>query len=82
MNKDLRWFKSSYSGTEGGACLEVALTWHKSTRSDFADATCAEVAACPHTVHVRDSKLGSRSARFAVTGASWTAFLAHARTGA
>ncbi|MFJ3757199.1 DUF397 domain-containing protein [Streptomyces sp. NPDC090080] len=82
MSGDLWWFKSSYSGTEGGNCLEVALTWHKSTRSDFADATCAEVAACPHTVHVRDSKLGSRSARFAVTGASWTAFLAHARTGA
>ncbi|MBC9717103.1 DUF397 domain-containing protein [Streptomyces sp. TRM66268-LWL] len=26
MNTELEWFKSSYSGTEGGDCLEVALT--------------------------------------------------------
>lgn len=25
MNIELAWFKSSYSGTEGGACVEVAL---------------------------------------------------------
>ncbi|MGY0486126.1 DUF397 domain-containing protein [Streptomyces sp. WG-D5] len=24
MNADLAWFKSSYSGAEGGQCLEVA----------------------------------------------------------
>jgi hypothetical protein len=24
MSGDLHWFKSSYSGTEGGNCLEVA----------------------------------------------------------
>ncbi|MFE7559489.1 DUF397 domain-containing protein [Kitasatospora sp. NPDC057500] len=24
MNSDLVWFKSSYSGGEGGACVEVA----------------------------------------------------------
>ncbi|MGW0831185.1 DUF397 domain-containing protein [Streptomyces prunicolor] len=24
MNGDLAWFKSSYSGSEGGDCLEVA----------------------------------------------------------
>ncbi|MBW8799276.1 MAG: DUF397 domain-containing protein [Streptomyces sp.] len=82
MSGDLRWFKSSYSGTEGGNCLEVALAWRKSTHSDFEDASCIEVAACPHTIHVRDSKLGPRSPRFAVTEASWSAFLAHARTGA
>ncbi|MER7838843.1 DUF397 domain-containing protein [Streptomyces sp. NPDC096040] len=76
MNGDLWWFKSSHSGTEGGNCLEVALAWRKSTHSDFEDASCS------HTIHVRDSKLGSRSPRFAVTPASWTAFLAHARTGA
>jgi hypothetical protein len=26
MNTVLEWFKSSYSGSEGGACLEVAVT--------------------------------------------------------
>ncbi|MBQ1091541.1 DUF397 domain-containing protein [Streptomyces sp. B93] len=25
MNDKLRWFKSSYSDSEGGACVEVAL---------------------------------------------------------
>ncbi|GAA0325734.1 DUF397 domain-containing protein [Streptomyces polychromogenes] len=26
MSTELTWFKSSYSGSEGGACLEVATT--------------------------------------------------------
>lgn len=26
MSTDLHWFKSSYSGGQGGECLEVALT--------------------------------------------------------
>ncbi|MFF2750417.1 DUF397 domain-containing protein [Kitasatospora sp. NPDC058048] len=26
MNTELAWFKSSHSGTEGGACVEVAST--------------------------------------------------------
>jgi hypothetical protein len=25
MTADLKWFKSSYSGSQGGECLEVAL---------------------------------------------------------
>ncbi|GAA2596277.1 hypothetical protein GCM10009863_07020 [Streptomyces axinellae] len=28
---DLAWFKSSYSGEEGGNCLEVAYDWYKSS---------------------------------------------------
>ncbi|MFG2905697.1 DUF397 domain-containing protein [Kitasatospora sp. NPDC048286] len=26
MSRELVWFKSSHSGSEGGACVEVALT--------------------------------------------------------
>ncbi|MGW1173234.1 DUF397 domain-containing protein [Kitasatospora sp. NPDC002543] len=26
MSTELVWFKSSHSGTEGGACVEIALT--------------------------------------------------------
>ncbi|GAA2971868.1 DUF397 domain-containing protein [Streptomyces lactacystinicus] len=26
MNRELVWFKSSHSGSEGGACIEVAST--------------------------------------------------------
>ncbi|WP_438828010.1 DUF397 domain-containing protein [Streptomyces tropicalis] len=43
------------------------------------DETVNEVAPCPHTVHVRDSKPGPQGSRFAVAGAAWTAFVAHAR---
>jgi hypothetical protein len=82
MSRDLQWFKSSYSGTEGGNCLEVALDWRKSSHSSDYTGNCVEVAPCPHTIHVRDSKLGSQSPRFAVAGAAWTAFVAYARTGA
>ncbi|MFV0134125.1 DUF397 domain-containing protein [Streptomyces sp. HMX87] len=82
MNRDLQWVKSTYSGTEGGNCLEVALDWRKSSHSDDQGGACLEVAACPHTVHVRDSKLGARSPRFAVTGGAWADFVAYARTGA
>ncbi|MGW2131399.1 DUF397 domain-containing protein [Streptomyces coelicoflavus] len=82
MNTDLRWFKSTYSGTEGGNCLEIALDWRKSSYSDDQGGACLEIAPCPHTVHVRDSKLGPRSPRFAVAQGAWTAFVAYARTGA
>ncbi|MET9734716.1 DUF397 domain-containing protein [Streptomyces sp. NPDC006458] len=82
MSDSLVWFKSSYSDDQGGNCLEVALDWRKSSYSDDQGGACLEVAPCPGTVHVRDSKLGARSPRFAVAGAAWTAFVAHARTGA
>ncbi|MFE5599462.1 DUF397 domain-containing protein [Streptomyces coelicoflavus] len=82
MSDSLAWFKSSYSDDQGGACLEVALDWRKSSHSDDQGGNCVEVAPCPHTVHVRDSKLGLRSPRFSVAGGAWTAFVAYARTGA
>ncbi|MER7817837.1 DUF397 domain-containing protein [Streptomyces sp. NPDC096153] len=75
MSDTLTWFKSSYSDSEGGDCLEVALDWRKSTHSDDQGGACVEIAACPHIVHVRDSKLGEDGPRFAVAGAAWTRFL-------
>ena len=62
MSAALSWFKSSYSDDQGGECLEVAYTHRESSR----------------TVHVRDSKLGARSPRFAVPAEVWNAFLAYA----
>ncbi|PJJ04647.1 uncharacterized protein DUF397 [Streptomyces sp. 2333.5] len=41
---DLAWFKSSYSGSEGGDCIEVAYEWHKSSHSGSAGGNCLEVA--------------------------------------
>ncbi|WP_409469763.1 DUF397 domain-containing protein [Streptomyces sp. HC307] len=62
MSAELAWFKSSYSDSSGSACLEVAYVQRKSS----------------HTIHVRDSKLGARSPRFAVPVDAWSAFLAYA----
>ncbi|MFJ6102547.1 DUF397 domain-containing protein [Streptomyces sp. NPDC092359] len=53
---ELTWFKSSYSSGSDGDCVEVALSWHKSSYSSGSSGDCVEVAACPSTVHVRDSK--------------------------
>ncbi|MBK3520920.1 DUF397 domain-containing protein, partial [Streptomyces sp. MBT70] len=52
----LQWYKSTYSGDEGGQCLEVALTWSKSSYSGSEGGECLEVAVSPGTVHIRDSK--------------------------
>ncbi|MFI6949547.1 DUF397 domain-containing protein [Streptomyces sp. NPDC050422] len=76
----LTWFKSSYSNNEGEACIEVAYGWHKSSYSSNEGAACVEVATCPHTVHVRDSKV-TDGPTFAVAPAAWTAFLGHAANG-
>ncbi|MFE9830161.1 DUF397 domain-containing protein [Streptomyces halstedii] len=74
MRTDFSWFKSSYSGNEGGNCVEVAVTWTKSTHSDDTGA-CVEVAACPHAVHIRDSKDLTVPA-LTVSPDAWSAFVA------
>ncbi|MFD7863999.1 DUF397 domain-containing protein [Streptomyces sp. NPDC059783] len=76
----LAWFKSSYSGNEGAECIEVAYAWHKSSYSGNTGEACIEVATCPHTVHVRDSKV-TEGPTFAVAPDAWTAFLKHAVNG-
>ncbi|SDM92758.1 DUF397 domain-containing protein [Streptomyces wuyuanensis] len=75
MNPDLVWFKSSYSDNEGGACLEVAYAWRISSYSTNEGGSCVEIAACPHTVHVRDSKVPD-GPMLSVAPASWAAFVA------
>ncbi|MEW2547462.1 DUF397 domain-containing protein [Streptomyces sp. NPDC047002] len=80
MNTDLTWFKSSYSNTEGGDCVEVALDWRKSTYSSTGGGECVEVAACPGVVHVRDSKRAD-GGQLALRAASWAEFVAFARRG-
>ncbi|CAM5248902.1 hypothetical protein SALBM311S_00243 [Streptomyces alboniger] len=60
-----------------GDCVEVALSWHKSSYSSGSEGDCVEVAACPHTVHVRDSKV-RQGPHLALTSAAWTTFLSYA----
>ncbi|AQT73754.1 MULTISPECIES: DUF397 domain-containing protein [unclassified Streptomyces] len=58
MSTPLKWFKSSYSGSEGGQCLEAAFAWRKSSYSGDEGGQCVEVTACAaEQVHVRDSKV-------------------------
>jgi hypothetical protein len=56
----LNWFKSSYSGSQGDSCVEVA---YGRGAGDGAD------------VHVRDSKDKERRG-VAVSPAAWAAFVA------
>ncbi|WP_405586485.1 DUF397 domain-containing protein [Streptomyces sp. NBC_01092] len=77
----LRWFKSSYSDSSGGACVEVAYAWRKSSYSDDGGGACLEVAPCPHTptttIHIRDSK-NPDGPNLTVSGKAWTAFISRA----
>ncbi|MCX4592324.1 DUF397 domain-containing protein [Streptomyces sp. NBC_01549] len=57
----VQWRKSSYSGDQGGSCVECAplgpLTWRKSTYSSDQGGDCLEIAETPATtIAVRDSK--------------------------
>jgi hypothetical protein len=63
MSTALQWFKSSYSGSEGGECLEVAFTQREA--NDNA------------AVHIRDSK-NPTGPTLQVTPATWVAFAAYA----
>jgi hypothetical protein len=73
----LKWFKSSYSGSNNNDCVEVA--WTKSSYSAGNNNDCVEVAATPgtDTVLVRDSK-NPEGPRLALTPAAWTSFLSYA----
>ncbi|MFJ3091364.1 DUF397 domain-containing protein [Streptomyces sp. NPDC086838] len=76
MSAAHEWFKSSYSGSEGGECLEVAYDWQKSSYSSEQGGACVEVAAHPSAVHVRDSK-NPEGPTLTLTPTTWTAFAAH-----
>ncbi|MFJ9178818.1 DUF397 domain-containing protein [Streptomyces sp. NPDC102360] len=70
------WRKSSYSGGESGACLEVSDAWRKSTYSGGDSGDCLEVndAACTAHLPVRDSKNPTGPA-VVFSGGAWTAFV-------
>lgn len=71
----MNWRKSSYSGDNGGECVEVAglMNWRKSSYSASNNAECVEVASPRDAVAVRDSKDRPGPAlRFGVS--AWRAF--------
>lgn len=60
---ELVWFKSSYSGSQGDSCVEVALSLRDSGQAE--------------TVHVRDSKV-RQGPQLALTPGTWNRFLLYA----
>ncbi|GGU67512.1 toxin [Streptomyces albospinus] len=69
------WHKSSYSGGDGGNCLEVA-AWRKSTYSGGSGGNCLEVSdGHPGIVPVRDSK-DPQGPGLAFRAPAWTTFIA------
>lgn len=83
----ITWRKSSYSNSEGGACLEVsddllrAAAWRKSSYSDQDGGACLEVAQnLPSVVPVRDSKAPERGA-LVFEAAAWAGFVDAVRRG-
>ncbi|MEV4739517.1 DUF397 domain-containing protein [Streptomyces sp. NPDC049555] len=77
MSNELAWFTSSYSGSDGSACVEVALPWAKSSYSQGDGSACVEVATTPRTVHIRDSKRRG-GPQLSIPAAAWAAFVAEA----
>ncbi|MFH9745344.1 DUF397 domain-containing protein [Streptomyces anulatus] len=47
MSTDLHWFKSSYSGDQGGNCIEVATCPHTIHIRDSKDLTVPALAVSP-----------------------------------
>ncbi|MGG2458872.1 DUF397 domain-containing protein [Streptomyces sp. RGM 3693] len=71
----LAWFKSSYSGSAGGNCLEAAYAWRKSSHSGDEGGNCLEVSASHTTIHIRDSK-NPDGPVLTLPAAAWGAFVA------
>lgn len=78
MAEEEAWFKSSYSGHDGTACVEVC--WIKSSYSGDDGTNCVEVADLHPDVGVRDSKDKAGPA-LVFTGAAWASFLHEVGTG-
>ncbi|WP_269648924.1 DUF397 domain-containing protein [Streptomyces sp. ActVer] len=90
MPTGIQWRKSSYSGDQGGECIECApigpLAWRKSTYSGDLGGDCVEVAdiAATTMIAIRDSKnpagpmLTLDPAAFS-TFLNWTTTAAHNR---
>jgi Domain of unknown function (DUF397) len=75
------WRKSSYSGGNGGDCVEVAAVWHKSSHSGGNGGDCVEVAHHrPGTVAVRDSK-DRGGPQLAVSDRAWSQFVESIKDG-
>lgn len=69
------WRKSSYSGNQGGNCIETAVLWRKSSYSGNQGGECVETAVLDQAIGVRDSK-DTRRGHLTLSVASWSALTA------
>jgi Domain of unknown function (DUF397) len=69
------WRKSSYSGGNGGNCVEVAVAWCKSSYSGGNGGGCVEVAPAENDIAVRDSK-DPDGPHLQISADGWRTFLA------
>jgi hypothetical protein len=75
------WRKSSYSGGEGGNCVEVCAVWRKSTYSSGDGGNCIEMAdGIPNLIPVRDSK-DPHGPTLTFDADAWAAFVAGIKAG-
>jgi hypothetical protein len=77
-NSHVTWHKSSYSGANGGDCVEVG-AWRKASYSGGNGGDCVEVASTgqPH-IAVRDSK-DPNGPKMVVTPPAWESFIQRVR---
>ena len=74
------WRKATYSGSNGGDCIEVGV-WRKASYSGANGGGCVEVTQLPAAVvAVRDSK-DPDGPELAFSHADWRAFIAGVRAG-
>ena len=77
-NDHVTWRKASYSGANGGGCVEVGI-WRKSSHSGGNGGECIEVASTSKPlVAVRDSK-DPNGPKLAVTPPEWESFIQRVR---
>ena len=72
------WRKSTYSGGNGGSCVEVG-TWRKSTHSGSNGASCVEVGTTVTGVLVRDTT-NRAGAALTIPASAWRSLLAEVRS--
>ncbi|GAA2813917.1 DUF397 domain-containing protein [Saccharopolyspora taberi] len=83
---DVRFTKSSYSGTNGGNCVELGIAWTdveftKSSYSTNDGGNCVELGNAASVIGIRDSKLGEHSPVLEFTPNAFRAFLTHLKSG-
>jgi hypothetical protein len=70
------WRTASYSGANGGECVEVGV-WRKATRSGDNGGNCVEVATAHAQIAVRDSK-DPAGATLTFSTSRWREFITRA----